>query len=114
MAMSMEEHFVAQCIIVPVPVKMVGFQHISLLKGQSPPATFSLLLLQKSCLRLMQHGVSLQPLTPVEGPSIIRACVSFPLRMPLNSRHTVFPFLRFSHMPFYGLLTGSDDGLEPQ
>src|SRR5205085_7896108 len=91
MTMSMEEYFITQCMIVPVTVNMVGFHHISIFKGQFTPPAFSLLFLQKFGLRLIQHGMPLQPLTPIQGISIIRACVSFHLDMPLDRRPIVLP-----------------------
>ena len=37
----------------------------------------------------MQHGVLFEPLTPIEGVSVIGACVSLHLDMPLDLGHTV-------------------------
>ena len=45
-AMSMEQHFVTQVVVVVVPVNVVHFHEVSILKAQFAPATLFLLLLE--------------------------------------------------------------------
>jgi hypothetical protein len=66
MAMSMEQHFVTQVVVVMVPVNMIHFHKVSILEVQFTPATLSLLLLEQACFRLMHHWMRFQALAPVE------------------------------------------------
>lgn len=84
MAVQMEEHFIAQCIVGPSMVHVIDFQHISILERQFTPATLPLLLLQESRSCFVHHGMLFQSLTPVFEVSVIRACVASHLFMPLD------------------------------
>jgi len=90
-AMSMEQHFVTQVVVVVIPVNMVHFHEVSILKVQFTPATFALLFLKESRFRLMHHWVRFQALAPVKQVSIIRTRASLHFGVPLNGRFAVHP-----------------------
>jgi hypothetical protein len=72
-AMSMEEHLVAQVVVVAVSIKVIDFKNISIGEVQFAPAAFPLLLLQEFRFGLMQQWMSLEALTPVQQVPIVNA-----------------------------------------
>jgi hypothetical protein len=53
-AVKMENHQLAQSVVVAVPIKMVEFHQVSISEVQFTPATFPLLLLKEFRLRLAE------------------------------------------------------------
>src|SRR5216684_5710269 len=88
-AMSMEEHFVTQVVVVAVAIKMIDFQNVSIFEMQFTPATFSLLFLKQPRFGLMHQWMRFQTLTPIQQVSIIGTGCSLHFRVPLDSGFAV-------------------------
>src|SRR6266446_3841136 len=81
---------------------MINFQNVLIFEVQFTPATFPLLLLQKSCLRLMHHGMRFETLAPIKHVAIIWRGTSLHLGVSLDSCLRVHPqfcaFWCFEHV----------------
>ncbi len=90
-AMTVEEHLVAQVIMVAISVEVIDFHDVSIDEMQFTPATFPLVLLQELRFGLMHQWMSLEALAPIQQVPIIGAGCSFHLDVSLDFSATVRP-----------------------
>jgi hypothetical protein len=112
MAMSMECTFVAEVFTPSIPFRsdMIDFNVIPILKKESTPFAFPLLLVQEFGSGATEKRMVSQPCTPVPFVPVIWACGSLHFGMPLDFGSVVSPEFgssigegpcSFLHMPVF-------------
>jgi hypothetical protein len=93
MAMAVQQEFVAEFFSSTFTLwrDVINFHDIGVLKEQSTPATFSLLLTQQCPFHSIAHGVVFEPLAPIEEIAIVGTGRSLDFDVLLDVRLAMFP-----------------------